>query len=97
MYWIMVLIALNLFLIIQEQDTLKSIKWINPNTFGLVATSVLILFVTMTRWDYTYPRTNFLASYMSSVLDPQIMQQLEDQQKYCLVDLSSPSQLFYSG
>ena len=96
MYWIMVLIALNLFLIIQEQDAPKSIKWINPNTFGLVATSVLILFVTMTRWDYTYPRTNFLASYMSSVLDPQIMQQLEDQQKYCLVDLSPHTFLYNS-
>jgi hypothetical protein len=96
MYWIMVLIALNLFLIIKEKENSRPIKWMNINNFTLVAMYILIIFVHLTRWDYTYPRTNFLASYMSSVLDPQILQQLEDQQKYCLVDLSPHTFLYNS-
>jgi hypothetical protein len=99
MYWIMVLISLNLFLL---QTNLSSVssqtinRWVNPQNFGLIATVFLIAFVTSTRWEYTYPRANSLSDRINGVVRPILFKEIKDGEQFCLVGMSPHTFLYNS-
>jgi hypothetical protein len=99
MYWMMTLVLLNLYLLQQINyagrfPLISSL--LTPRNFGLVATAVLFLFITLTRWDFTYPRSNYLVDYLKYNTKPEILQKLEINKNYCLVDFSPHSFLYNS-
>lgn len=99
LYWMMTLVLLNLYLL-QRGVTFKGFSLGNqvltPRNFGLVATAVLFVFITLTRWDFTYPRSNSLASYIEYNAKTAILEQLETGKNYCLIDFSPHTFLYNS-
>ncbi|MGK7945644.1 MAG: hypothetical protein AB4058_14370, partial [Microcystaceae cyanobacterium] len=85
MYWIMVLIALNLFLLTQE---IQLGRWLNGRTVGLVATAILVIFGIRTQWAYTYPETYSMERHLKDWTNAQVLSQLKADHDYCLVALS---------
>jgi hypothetical protein len=61
-----------------------------------VATSVIIIFGVMTKWDYTYPDSNSFNQHLKNWLDPTVLSQLKAGNDYCLVAMS-PKTFLYSS
>lgn len=99
LYWMMTLVLLNLYLL-QRGVIFNKFPGLNyvltPRNFGLVATAVLFVFITLTRWDFTAPRSNSLANYMEYNTKPTILNQLESGKSYCFVDFSPHTFLYNS-
>ncbi len=98
-YWIIVLIVLNLYLIKTEQENPKKASHqyqIKLQHYGLVSVAVLFIFVSLTRWDFTYPRSNFLDSYLAQNVDTKILSELKNDQDYCLINFTPHTFLYNS-
>lgn len=83
MYWMMVVISLNLYLLIQLSGNLR-FSWIKAKYFTLLATVILFNFATATHWDYTYPEAYSLQKLMNNV-DYSIVEKIQDGEDVCLV------------
>jgi len=84
MYWIIVLISLNLYLLINNYSISEN-KWLKPQNYGYVATVVLIIFAILTRWEFTYPNVMSLEKFMSSRVDQEIIADIKENEEVCLV------------
>jgi hypothetical protein len=93
MYWIMVLIGINLFLLTQETQWHR---WLNGRTVGLVATAIIIIFGIRTEWAYTYPETYSMEQHLKDWTKPVYLSELKPDHDYCLVALS-PQTFLYSS
>ncbi|MEB3312051.1 MAG: hypothetical protein VKJ02_17635 [Snowella sp.] len=98
-YWIIVLIVLNLYLIKLEAENSnrnRNYYQIKLQHYGLVSVSILFIFLSLTRWDFTYPRSNFLDGYLAQNVDVKTLSELKDNQDYCLVNFSPHTFLYNS-
>lgn len=98
-YWIIVLIVLNLYLIkLEAENSNKNSNYyqIKLQHYGLVSVSILFIFLSLTRWDFTYPRSNFLDSYLAQNVDAKVLSELKDDQAYCLVEFNPHTFLYNS-
>ena len=100
MYWIMVLISLNLFLVLTINSSERAIpvnyRFVNAQNVGLVATVFLIAFVAATRWEYTYPRHRSLAERIDGEVRPIILREIKEGEEVCLVGMSPHTFLYNS-
>lgn len=95
MYWIIILISLNLYLLINHYSFTKN-KWLKPENYGYVAAMVLMIFAILTRWDFTYPNAMSLEKFMSSRVDQEIIADIEENEEVCLVGFT-PLTFLYSS
>ncbi len=84
MYWIIVLISLNLYLLVNHYSVNEN-KWLKPQNYGYVATVVLMIFAILTRWEFTYPNAMSLEKFMSSRVDQAIIADIKENEEVCLV------------
>jgi hypothetical protein len=97
MYWIMTLIALNLYLVSQEQISPKKLPFINLTTVGYFSLGILITFCVITNWVYTYPNVTTLAKLLNEGrAKPEVLAQIKDGEKVCLVGFT-PLTFFYNA
>ncbi len=82
MYWMIVLISLNLYLVTNYQDRL-----INPRRLGSISLIALIIVGVKTNFVYLYPSFNTLAAFKEKKIIPEIMAQIEPGDKICLPKL----------
>lgn len=95
MYWIIVLISLNLYLLI-NQDYSKEHKWLKAQNYGYFATIILIIFAVLTRWEFTYPNPMSLEKFMSSRVEPAIIADIKENEEVCLVGFTPLTFLYNS-
>lgn len=96
MYWIMVLITLNLYLLIQQYELTKN-RWLKPQNYAYFAIVVMMIFTTLTRWDYTYPNTMSLEKFMIDRVDQDVITILEEKKEACLVGFTPLTFLYNSA
>lgn len=96
MYWIIVLITLNLYLLIQQYKLTKN-KWLKPQNYAFVGIFVMMIFTTLTRWDYTYPNAMSLEKFMSDRVDQDVITMLEEKKEACLVGFTPLTFLYNSA
>ncbi|WP_319419572.1 hypothetical protein [Pleurocapsa sp. FMAR1] len=82
MYWMIVLISLNLYLVTNYQDRL-----INLRRLGSISLIALIIVGIKTSFVYLYPNFNTLAAFKEKKIIPEIMAQIEPGDKICLPKL----------
>ena len=100
MYWMLVLVATNLYLVIHGRSSQKTPTLINSRNLGLVTLLFLAIVVTQTNFIYIKPNSdlqrssnwvflipNFygLDQFKQQTVEPQIMAQIEPNDKVCLV------------
>lgn len=97
MYWIMVLITLNLYLLLQHYQLIKN-SWLKPQNYSYIAITIMMIFVTLTRWDYTYPKPMSLDKFMNSYnrVDEKVMANVEAKKDVCLVGFTPLTFLYNS-
>jgi hypothetical protein len=81
MYWIMVLISLNLYLVTHYKDSL-----INPRLVGLVSLAAVIIVGIKTNFIYLKPSFYSLAEFKDRYIDREIIAQIEPGDNICLPD-----------
>ncbi|BAQ64520.1 hypothetical protein [Geminocystis sp. NIES-3709] len=97
MYWIIVLITLNLYLLLQQYEITKN-SWIKPQYYGYVGTIIMMIFMVSTRWDYTYPNAMSLDKFMNNDnrVNPNVIAILEEKKEACLVGFTPLTFLYNS-
>lgn len=97
MYWIMVLITLNLYLLLQHYQLTKN-SWLKPQNYGYVAITIMMIFVILTRWDYTYPNAMSLEKFMNNDnrVNQEVIAKLEEKKEACLVGFTPLTFLYNS-
>ncbi|WP_017294215.1 hypothetical protein [Geminocystis herdmanii] len=96
MYWIIVLITLNLYLLIQQYELTKN-RWLKPQNYAYVGIFVMMIFTTLTRWDYTYPNAMSLEKFMIDRVDQDVITMLEEKKEACLVGFTPLTFLYNSA
>ena len=81
MYWMMVLISLNLYLVNRYQDRL-----INPRYIGLISLIALIIVGIQTDFVYLKPNFNTLEKFKARRIDSDAMAQINPGDNICLPD-----------
>ncbi len=79
MYWMMVLISLNLYLVTHHQNLL-----IKPSRVGLISLIALIIVGIKTNFIYLAPHFNTLARFKQTYLSREIIAKIEPGDKICL-------------
>lgn len=79
MYWMMVLISLNLHLVTRIQDS-----FINLNRLGLISLIALIIVGTKTNFVYLKPSFNTLEKFLDKKIDREIVTQIKPGENICL-------------
>jgi hypothetical protein len=97
MYWIMVLITLNLYLLLQHYQLTKNL-WLKPQNYGYVGITIMMIFVILTRWDYTYPNAMSLEKFMNNDnrVNQEVIAKLEEKKEACLVGFTPLTFLYNS-
>lgn len=95
MYWIILLISLNLYLLINHYN-LQQNKWLKPQNYGYISTIVLVIFAILTRWDFTYPNAMSLEKFMSTRVDQAVIADIQDNEEVCLVGFTPLTFLYNS-
>lgn len=82
MYWIIILITFNLYLLLQHYQLTKSL-WLKPQNYGYVGIIIMMIFVISTRWDYTYPNPMSLDKFMNNDnrVNPEVIAILEEKNR----------------
>ncbi|MGF1590846.1 MAG: hypothetical protein ACFCU7_16690 [Pleurocapsa sp.] len=78
-YWMMVLISLNLYLVTHHKDPL-----IKPSRFGLLCLIALIIVGIKTNFVYLAPRFNTLAVFKDQYINREIIAKIEPGDNICL-------------
>ncbi len=99
MYWMIVLVSLNAYLVGLDGD--RHPRLANPFRFqylGLVTLVFTLVFVRATNKFFTYPAFQPLSHQLShtEMLDADILAQLKDGGKYCIVG-KAPNTFFYNS
>ena len=79
MYWMMVLISLNLYLVTHYQDSL-----VKPTRVGLISLIALIIVGVKTNFVYLKPSFNTLAVFKDKYINREIIAQIEPGDRLCL-------------
>lgn len=95
MYWIMVLISFNLYLLIAEYNLTKN-RWLKPQNYGYVGVIVMMIFAILTRWEFTYPNSMSLDKFMIDRVDQNVINMLEEKKEACLVGFTPLTFLYNS-
>lgn len=97
MYWIIILITFNLYLILAE-DKLTKKSWLTSANYGYCGVIIMMIFIIITRWDYTYPNAMSLDKFMNSDnrVNPEVIAQLEVKKDVCLVGFTPLTFLYNS-
>ncbi len=97
MYWIMVLITLNLYLLLQHYNLTKNL-WLQPQNYAYVGITIMMIFMISTRWDYTYPNAMSLDKFMNSDnrVDEKVITDLVEKKNVCLVGFTPLTFLYNS-
>ncbi|MBE9117807.1 hypothetical protein IQ249_18060 [Lusitaniella coriacea LEGE 07157] len=96
MYWIMVLIALNLYLASQLNNSSTKSSIVTPHNIGVISTSAVIVFCILTKWNFTLPTHHSLPIYIGYSLDTKVFSQIEDGEEVCLVGFAPRTFLYNS-
>lgn len=104
MYWIIVLITLNLYLFLNQLQRLSKLpKFFNyslakTQNLGYIGLIIMIIFCISTKWDYTYPDAVSLNKFMTDHerVKTAIMTNIKDGEKICLVGFSPLTFLYNS-
>lgn len=96
MYWIIVFVAFNGYLICHNLDDLKDRKIINPQTFALVAAGFMFVFMEKTNYFFTRPAFSPLSDYIDANVSEETLEKFEEGESVCLVG-KVPHSFFYSS
>ncbi|MBL1210840.1 hypothetical protein [Geminocystis sp. GBBB08] len=97
MYWIIILITLNLYLLLQHYQLTKNL-WLKPQNYGYVGLTIMMIFVIITRWIYTYPNAMSLDKFMNSDnrVNQEVIAKLVTKKDVCLVGFTPLTFLYNS-
>ncbi|MEL4896401.1 hypothetical protein [Crocosphaera sp. Alani8] len=98
MYWMMVLVSLNCYLVCRITKEKPAQKFINPRNFGLIATVFMVIFITKTRYFFTIPE---FASFdqqvkRTDIIDQDMLRSIKDGEEVCIVG-KAPHPFLYTS
>ncbi|GBF82287.1 hypothetical protein [Aphanothece sacrum] len=96
MYWMIVFVSLNAYLISQHLNYFSENKLINSQNFALVATGFMLVFILQTDKFFTIPKFEPLSRYIQGNVQTEILDKIKDGEKVCLVG-KTPHSFFYSS
>lgn len=79
MYWMMVLISLNLYLATQHKDSI-----VKPARIGLISLIALVIVGIKTNFVYLMPTFNTLAVFKDKYIDREVIAQIEPGDRICI-------------
>lgn len=85
LYWMMVLISLNLFLVIRQERLPGRRRLISTNFVSLVCLATLILVMLLTKGRLIRPRFYSLNEHIQKNVESSILQQIEAGDRVCII------------
>ena len=94
MYWMLVLVSFNLYLVTHLKRIGKSI--IEPKYIGIVAVFALAFVITKTEYFYVKPSLLTLERYVQQSTNPKVLEQINPGEQVCLVG-KQPNTFLYAA
>lgn len=90
MYWIITLITLNLYLLLNQREILPQYSFIKKQNYGYVGLFIMMIFCISTKWDYTYPNAVSLNKFMRDHqrVKTEVLADIKENESVCLVGFS---------
>jgi hypothetical protein len=96
MYWMIVFVSLNCYLISHNLNYLNQNKVVNSENFALVATGFMLVFILQTDKFFTLPKFEPLSKYIQANVPTETLDKIKAGEKVCLVG-KAPHSFFYSS
>ncbi|MGK7954008.1 MAG: hypothetical protein AB4063_01870 [Crocosphaera sp.] len=96
MYWMMVFVGLNGYLVCNNLTQLPDKRFINPQFFSLVALGFMLIFMEKTNYFFSKPSFSPLSDYVTANVSQEIIDEIEDGESVCVVG-KAPHTFFYSS
>ena len=96
MYWMIVLVSLNSYLLCHNVEKRRDRKIINPQYFALVAAGFMFIFMEKTNYFFTVPAFSPLSDYIDANVSEETLDKIQDGESVCLVG-RVPHSFFYSS
>jgi hypothetical protein len=96
MYWMISLVSLNLYLVTHLERSRKKLKFINTKTISIVCLLALIIVLKQTRANYVRPIFDTFDKFIQSRVNTEVLQQIKEGDKVCIVGKPSQAFLFAS-
>jgi hypothetical protein len=96
MYWIISLVSLNLYLVTRLENSRKRLKFINTKTISIVCLLALTIVLKQTRANYVRPIFYTFDKFIQSQVNTEVLQQIKEGDKVCIVGMPSQAFLFAS-
>ena len=84
MYWMIVLVSLNLSLICNQAGSALLPKFVNPRNMGLVSGLTLCIVILSTHADYVRPLFYPFSVFFEKKVDPELLLQIHDGDEVCI-------------
>jgi hypothetical protein len=76
LYWMIILVSLNAYLVMQLPPTSSARRWVNVTSLGSVAAGAMLIVILVTRGMYVSPSFYTFAELRKQHVDPQIIKTL---------------------
>ena len=96
MYWMIVFVGLNGYLVCNNLTQLPDKRFINPQYFSLVALGFMFIFMEKTNYFFTKPSFSPLSEYVTVNVSEETLNEIEDGESVCLVG-NAPHTFFYNS
>ncbi len=96
MYWMIVFVGLNCYLVCHNLKRLPDRRVINPQYFALVAVVFMWIFIEKTNYFFTKPSFSPFLDYVNVNTSEEVLAQIEDGTSVCLVG-KAPHTFLYSS
>jgi len=97
MYWMIVLVSLNLYFVSNFSRLGKLPKLLNEQNFGLAAGVALLLVVSSTKGVYVRPQFYSFNKYLENTVDRNILRQIQEKDSFCIPKRIRPHLFLYSS
>ena len=96
MYWMIVLVSLNSYLLCHNVEKRRDRKIINPQYFALVAAGFMFIFMEKTNYFFTVPEFSSFSDYINANVSEETLDKIQDGESVCLVGKVPHSFLYNS-
>ncbi|MGB5769002.1 MAG: hypothetical protein WBM32_03905 [Crocosphaera sp.] len=96
MYWMIIFVALNCYLVCHNLDRLPDKKVVNAQYFALVAAGFMFIFMEKTNYFFTKPSFSPFSDYVDANVSEELFEQIQDSDSVCLIGKVPHSFLYNS-
>jgi hypothetical protein len=97
MFWMIVLISINLHLVCKFSREGQVAKFLNVHTISLVACSALVVVVIFTKGEFVVPKFYSLDDFKSDYIKPKLLTSLQNNEGRCISRRQVPLFYLYSS